>query len=158
MANEEKSDLWSKPVNELPLQTPLVVNEQTPIQTCIEAMQQQHSGCTVVVDDNDAMTGVFTERDIMVEYIGTPLSGDTPIKEVMTANAYSILPETKVSEAIDFFGAHKIRHLPVCDEQRKLIGMLSIRVLTDYISEHLPEDVLNLPPAEGVVSQQAEGA
>ena len=158
MANAEKADLWSKPVKELPLQTPLVVRENTPIQACINSMQEQHTGCAIVTDENETMTGVFTERDVMVEYIGTPLSGETAIKEVMTANAYSIRPETTISEAIDFFGEHKIRHLPVCSQDRKLIGLLSIRVLTDYISEHLPEDVLNLSPTEGVVPPQAEGA
>ena len=158
MADAENTDLWSKPVGELPLQKPLIVHEDTSIQSCINSMQEQHIGCTVVTDENDAMVGVFTERDVMVEYIGTPLSGETPIKEVMTPNAYSISPGMMVSEAIDFFGAHKIRHLPVCSEDRKLIGLLSIRVLTNYIAEHLPEDVLNLPPTADVVSQQPEGA
>jgi len=45
MANAEKADLWSKPVKELPLQTPLVVRENTPIQSCINSMQEQHTGC-----------------------------------------------------------------------------------------------------------------
>jgi CBS domain-containing protein len=158
MADTEKPDLWSKPIKELPLQEPMVVREETTIQVCINMMQEQRTGCAIVVDENEAMTGVFTERDVMVEYIGTPLSSETAIKEVMTADAYSIPPEMTVSEAIDFFGEHKIRHLPVCTPEKKLIGLLSIRVLTDYIAEHLPEDVLNLPPTEGAIAPQAEGA
>jgi len=149
--------IWSKPVSSLPLQEPLVIAEETSLQSCVEQMQERRIGCAVIVDEGGTIAGIFTEKDVMVKYIGTPLSGQTPIKEVMTPKTLYLQPESTISEAIDFFGEHHIRHLPICRQRRNLAGLLSIRVLTDYIAEHLPEDVLNLPPQEGIVSQEAAG-
>lgn len=159
-ANTKASDhqtIWSRPVASLPLQKPLVLDEETSLQSCIEQMQERRIGCALILDRSETIVGIFTEKDVMVKYVGTPLSSQTPIKEVMTPNTLCVEPEATVSEAIDFFGEHHIRHLPICRQRRNLAGLLSIRVLTDYIAEHLPEDVLNLPPQEGIVSQESAG-
>ncbi len=151
-------DFWDTPVKELPLQDALIVREDASVKSTIDAMQERKTGCAVVLNESDEMTGVFTERDVLVKYVGTELSGDTPIRKEMTPNAIYIEPDKTVSEAISFFGKNSVRHLPVCIDRKDIAGLLSIRVLTDYISEHLPEDILNLPPQPGVVSQNMEGA
>lgn len=158
MSDKKLLPFWSRPVSSLTLQDPLILQEETPVKDCIDQMQARKTGLVVVVDDQERMTGVFSEKDVLVKYLDTPLSGDAPIKEVMTSNALYRTPETTVSQALDFFGENQIRHLPVLDTERKVTGLLSIRVLTDYISEHLPESILNLPPKDGVVSQEAAGA
>jgi len=158
LSDKELLPFWSRPVSSLTLQDPLILQEETSVKDCINQMQARKTGLVVVVDDQERMTGVFSEKDVLVKYLDTPLSGDTPIKEVMTSNALYRTPETTVAQALDFFGENQIRHLPVLDRERKVTGLLSIRVLTDYISEHLPESILNLPPKDGVVSQEAAGA
>ena len=158
MSTKEVLPFWSRPVSTLPLQEALVIQEDATVKSCIDSMQQRNTGCVLVVDDHGHMTGVFTEMDVLAKYINTPLSGDTPIKKVMTLDALHRYPETTVAEAMDFFGKHKIRHLPIINRNDGQIrGLLSIRVLTDFIAEHLPESVLNLPPKDGVVSQEAAG-
>ena len=158
MPNAKNKPFWEKPVAAMPLQVPVVMMEGDSIKDCIQAMQDNHTGCVFITDESRTMTGIFSERDVMVKYIGTPLSGDTCVKEVMTGNVLTIDPDATVSQAVDFFGKHHIRHLPVCKEKNKLVGLLSIRVLTNFIAEHLPEDILNLPPKQDIVSTEADGA
>ena len=158
MPNAKNQPFWEKPVASMPLQKPVVMTERDSIKDCIQAMQDNHTGCVFITDETHTMTGIFSERDVMVKYIGTPLGGDTPVKEVMTSNILTIDPEATVSQAVYFFGKHHIRHLPVCKEKNKLVGLLSIRVLTNFIAEHLPEDILNLPPQHDIVSTEADGA
>ncbi|MCH9021249.1 MAG: CBS domain-containing protein [Planctomycetes bacterium] len=158
MPNAKDKPFWESPVAAMPLQVPVVMSEADSIKDCIKAMQDHHTGCVLIADENKVMTGIFSERDVMVKYIGTDLSGETPISQVMTSNVLTIDPDATVSQAVDFFGKHHIRHLPVCKETNKLVGLLSIRALTDFIAEHLPEDILNLPPKHDIVSTEADGA
>jgi len=155
--SDSKGSFWSKPIGNLSLQQPLVVLETTAVAACIDGMQEQNIGCAVVVDETEHVTGIFTERDVMTKFIGTSLDSETPVREVMTPNALCLDPDATVSDAIDFFGKHKIRHVPVCRRKQDLSGLLSIRVLTTFIAENLPEHILNLPPQEGMVSQEAAG-
>ncbi len=158
MSEKEALPFWSRPLSSLPLQDPLILQQETPVKQCVEQMQARKTGLVVVVNDQKEMTGVFSEKDVLVKYLDTPLSGDTPIKEVMTPSALFRTPDTTVAQALDFFGENHIRHLPILDAEHQVVGLLSIRVLTDFIAEHLPESILNLPPKEGVVSQEAAGA
>ena len=158
MSEKESLPFWSRRISSLTLQEPLILQEATPIKECIEQMQARKTGLVVIVDDQEKMTGVFSEKDVLVKYLDTPLSGDTLLSEVMTSNALYRTPETTVAQALDFFGENQIRHLPILDKEHKVVGLLSIRVLTDFIVEHLPENILNLPPKEGVISQEAAGA
>lgn len=158
MTDKEKLPFWSRPLSMLTLQEPLIIQEDATVRSCIDSMQERDTGCVVVVNDAGKMTGVFTEKDIMAKYINTPLSGDTAIRKVMTADALYRDPDTTVAEAMDFFGEHHIRHLPIVEKDGRIAGLLSVRVLTDFIAEHLPESILNLPPKDGVVSQEAGGA
>jgi len=153
-----KASFWAKPIGYLSLQQPLVVSEDTAVAACIDGMQEHNIGCAVVVDETEHITGIFTERDVMTKFIGSPLDNETPVREVMTPNALCLAPDTTVLDAVDFFGKHKIRHVPVCKQKQDLSGLLSIRVLTTFIAENLPEDILNLPPTEDMVSQEAAGA
>ena len=153
-----KGSFWSRPIGNLPLQQPLVVSEGTSVAACIDGMQDQSIGCAVVVDETEHITGIFTERDVMTKFIGSSLDSETPVREVMTPNALCLDPDASVSDAVDFFGRHQIRHVPVCRQKQDLSGLLSIRVLTNFIAENLPEHILNLPPQEGMVSQEAAGA
>jgi predicted transcriptional regulator len=38
------------------------------------------------------------------------------------------------------------RHLPVVDENRRPVGMLSAKRIVSYLVEHFPATVFNLPP------------
>ena len=55
----------------------------------------------------------------------------------MTGNPVAVLATVRVSEAVQIFQALDVRHLPVVNEQRELIGMLSDRDLRAFSLPHL---------------------
>ena len=60
--------------------------------------------------------------------------------------------------ASEIFHEKNIRHLPVIsDKSGKVKGLLSARVLMDYVAENLPGEVLNLPPDSTIVAKETEG-
>ena len=137
---------WKEPVGNLPLQKPVVLRPTSSISEAIAAMQKRKTGCVLIQDSDGNLVGIFTERDVMGKFVATDLSGDTPVQQVMTPDPITLPPDTSVSKAINFFGEKDFRHLPICGEDRKVLGLLSVRVMVDFMAENLPGEVLNLPP------------
>lgn len=48
-----------------------------------------------------------------------------PIHSIMSKNVITVTPEDTLGHARDLLLAHKIHHLPVVEDGRKLVGMLS---------------------------------
>ena len=57
--------------------------------------------------------------------------------ELMTENPTAIVSSAKVSEAVELFQALDVRHLPVVNEDRNLLGMLSDRDLRSLVVPQL---------------------
>jgi CBS domain-containing protein len=94
----------------------------------IEAMIQRRMGAAAVIDEHGIVAGVFTERDVMHRVV---LSGrdphKLPITEVMTTPVLLATRSTTIAEATAVMINHQKRHLPVVEDDGRLIGILSIR-------------------------------
>lgn len=163
MSSRDKKDevnihpCWLEQVKHLPLQKSLTCLETETMENAILMMQEQSRGCVLVLNPKQELVGIMTERDVMFHFIGTTMPNRTEVREAMTPNVVTIRPEGSVAEAIALFGQKRFRHLPVCDGHN-IVGVLSVRVLVDFIAENIPEEVLNLPPNLGEIPQVPFGA
>jgi CBS domain-containing protein len=88
-------------------------------------MNQQRIGALVVMQD-DKLVGIFTERDIMNRVVAAQQdAATTRVHEVMTVKVACCTMETSLEECRRAMTNHKIRHLPVMEDE-KLAGLLSI--------------------------------
>jgi CBS domain-containing protein len=82
------------------------------------------------------MTGIVSERDYIckVALLGKT-SKDTPIKEISTrgANIVTALSEDTVDSCMEKMMSKGIRHLPIVDDAKKVIGMISIKDLVKTV-------------------------
>jgi CBS domain-containing protein len=94
----------------------------------IEAMIQRRMGAAAVIDEHGIVAGFFTERDVMTR---VALSGrdprQIPITDVMTTPVLMATRATTIAEATAVMINHTKRHLPVVEDDGRLIGILSIR-------------------------------
>jgi CBS domain-containing protein len=94
----------------------------------IEAMIEHCMGAAAVVDEHGVVAGVFTERDVMTR---VALSGrdprEIPITEVMSTPVLMATRTTPIAEATEVMINQFKRHLPVVEDDGRLIGILSIR-------------------------------
>lgn len=94
----------------------------------IEAMIKRSMGAAAVVDEHGIVAGFFSERDVMTR---VALSGrdphQIPIVEVMSTPVLMATRSTSIAEATATMINHKTRHLPVIEDDGRLIGILSIR-------------------------------
>jgi CBS domain-containing protein len=97
--------------------------------TALQAIQKmnQHRIGAIVVMDADRVAGIFTERDVLQRVIGEQMNpADTSVGEVMTRNVVCCGPEATLEEMSEIMRSRRIRHIPICDEETKLMGLISI--------------------------------
>ena len=124
----------------MPLQEAIWIDESLPIEESIRIMQNEHRGCVLIKNSQSSFIGILTERDVMHKYLLAKKPKTDPISEIMTKDVSQVNVTTSVSEAVDLFVKNQFRHLPVTDDE-KVIGVLSVRGLVDFLAENLPEEV-----------------
>jgi CBS domain-containing protein len=77
--------------------------------------------------DEGNMRGMFTERDVLRRVVGEGRDpASTTVAEVMTTDVICCGPSTDMDEISAIMKERRVRHLPVCDRDGDLLGMISI--------------------------------
>jgi CBS domain-containing protein len=96
-------------------------------------LMNEHKIGALVVIDQGAVVGMFTERDILQRVVGDRRDPErTPVGEVMTTEVACCTPETTIEEARVAMKERRVRHLPLVDGGRRLQGLISIGDLNAY--------------------------
>ncbi|WP_447954064.1 CBS domain-containing protein [Sphingopyxis chilensis] len=105
---------------------PQTVAPDDSVRRAAELMDQFNVGALPVCDDG-RLVGIVTDRDITVRAtaLGSP-PDSTNVSEVMTEPACSISPDSVVADAEQMMGAAQIRRVPVVDDAKHVVGMLSL--------------------------------
>src|SRR5579859_1840760 len=98
-------------------------------------MKMENVGAVPVVDEDDDLVGIITDRDIVVRCVAEGKNpAETNVDEVLTHELETIEPDVDVEEAARLMADRQIRRLPVC-EDGELVGMVSIGDLAVKISD-----------------------
>jgi CBS domain-containing protein len=102
-------------------------SEQDFLQRPAQIMWDVDCGCVPVTSAEGMLSGMITDRDIcMAAYTrGLPL-WQIRVADVMTRAVHTCKIQQSVPEAAELMRLHKLRRLPVIDEQGRAIGILSI--------------------------------
>ena len=144
-------------VRHLPLPDPIILSEGTPITEAIKKMQEERRGC-VLVEKGGRLSGLVTERDILVKYIGSLSETYFTLKEIMTASPTTLLPDVSLEKALQVMTEGGYRHVPLVDSENRIFGVVAARNIVSYIAEHFPAEVFNLPPRLEQKMESPEGA
>ncbi|MFI7279330.1 CBS domain-containing protein [Micromonospora chersina] len=112
------SDVMTKQVVYLPAETPL--------DEAARVMKESDIG-DVVVTDGATLAGVLTDRDIVVRAVAEradPTS--TTIGSIITREVVMIEQHCTAGEAAALMRERNIRRVLVCDNERKLVGIVSL--------------------------------
>ena len=91
-------------------------------------LSQQSIGAAVVVDSDQKLVGVLSERDIargLGEH-GTKIA-DMCVGDLMTDDVITCDLDWAASAALEIMLAHNFRHLPVLDNDGEIFGIVSMR-------------------------------
>ncbi|MBI9046811.1 MAG: CBS domain-containing protein [Anaerolineaceae bacterium] len=121
----------------------------------LRIMADKDVGALLVMED-EKLLGILSERDYARKIILLgKASVDTPVKEIMTEEVFTVHPEQTIYECLEIMVDNHFRHLPVVQEG-KVIGVISIgdvvnaiihrqqksiRELENQLTQKEPEDV-----------------
>jgi CBS domain-containing protein len=106
---------------------PAYCSPQTNLAAAVEILWRQNCGILPIVDSEEKVVGLVTDRDICVA-LGTRnrLPSDLTVSEVASGKVIACKPDDDVRGALATMAQAKVRRLPVIDAAGKLQGLLSI--------------------------------
>ena len=109
----------------------------------ISLMAQVNIGA-VLVQQNDSIAGIFTERDYLQKIaLQSRSSPDTKVGDVMTSPVISAEPGDSIQQCMETMTTCHCRHLPVVDNG-KLLGIVSIGDLVKKMLDEKQNEVEKL--------------
>ena len=90
-------------------------------------------GSALVMED-DALVGIFTERDVVRALSQDSDAPRHPVSDWMTRNPVTTQPQASVEDALERMHKGGFRHLPVLDGQT-VVGVVSMRDLSRFTTE-----------------------
>ena len=117
-----------------------MVDPQDAVISAIEIMVENDVGSVLVVDKDEKLVGIFTERDLLRHYLETQSKFlYMTVGEVMSSPVISVTPDMKMSDALDLMAEKDIRHVPVLDEDGRVVGYITWKNLFKQFSKHIKQ-------------------
>jgi CBS domain-containing protein len=89
-------------------------------------MRDENVGAIPIVDEDEKLAGIITDRDIVVRGIA---EGENPdectAEDILSEQLHTIQPHADIEEAAELMARHQIRRLPVV-ENSVIVGMISL--------------------------------
>ena len=101
---------------------PITLNEKALVSDALAIMKEFKIGGIPVVNKKMELVGIVTNRDLRFER-----NQDRPVKQIMTKKVITTSEFTDFEKAADILQEHRIEKLPVVDENKKLIGLITYR-------------------------------
>lgn len=90
----------------------------------LETLDEHRIGAVVVVDEDGAVTGIVSERDV-VHHLRRGSGTHSPVTDLMTAEVHTCTAGDDLVQLATVMTERRLRHLPVVEEGR-LQGIVSI--------------------------------
>jgi len=150
------SVLEQERLEHLPLKPAVTVAPGHALSEVVLRMKEGRTGCATVVEDGKVL-GVFTERDFIRKVLPDEGNLSKPVRDFMTPSPHVLKPSDSVAQAIEIINRHGHRSIPVVDDQNGFLGLISVRTVINFLAEHFPAEVLNLPPHPEMKDETPEG-
>ncbi|CDO72448.1 hypothetical protein BN946_scf184977.g149 [Trametes cinnabarina] len=105
----------------------LTVPENITVSEASQLCAAKRTDCVLVVDDDEGLSGIFTAKDLAYRVTAEGLDPHvTPVSQIMTRNPMVTRDTTSATEALQLMVQKHFRHLPVCNEEGNVVGLLDI--------------------------------
>jgi magnesium transporter len=109
----------------------VVLRQDLTVQQAVTIIRRSDLGETIVyfylIDEQDRLVGVVPTRRLLTAGLEQALS------DIMVHQVVSIPHTASVLEACEFFVRHRFLAVPVVDEQRRVVGIVDVSMLTGEV-------------------------
>jgi CBS domain-containing protein len=110
----------------------LTVDPTASIGEAAEKMIDAGVGAVVVMEDMARIVGIITERDLMRAVAQRARAAEARVRQWMTESVVTIEPDTEIKDAAKMMFEKNFRHLPVVNNEGRLMGIASLRRLSQH--------------------------
>ena len=116
------------------------LTEKDTLKTASNKLQTHNVGVMPVLSEHDkSVIGIISERDLARYIYRDEFSSELLVTKIMTTNIISCNLNTSVTELMEIISNHKIRHIPIIEEN-KLLGIVSIGDVVNHIIEQYKDE------------------
>ena len=134
-----------------------VLNEKVTLGEAIDKIQTEHVGC-VLLENNNKISGIFTERDVVQKIVGNRHDLDNEyVKDYMTKAPDVLFQNDAIGFALNKMIEGGYRHIPIINDSGKPIGVISMQDIINHLGDYFYEDIKNLPPHPVRTQRHREG-
>lgn len=109
-----------------------------------EAMAEQNIGSLIVLDAAGTLVGILSERDVARAVHVLKEAGDALVHQLMSSEVTTCKRSDTIADVMRTMTEHRIRHLPVLDDDGSLCGIVSIGDVVKYRLDELEADAAAL--------------
>ena len=103
----------------------------------VAAMKDRNYGCIIVVDKDDRVEGIVTERDVMFKLVARNSDPDNvKLSDIMTREIRMAKETDYVLDWLRIMSNERFRRLPVVDEDGRIVQVLT---QGDFVSYTWPD-------------------
>ncbi len=146
-------------LKDLRLRSPVTVHVDMPIAECARLMAERQVSCLPVLR-NDRLAGIVTDRDLRSRVLACGVDPGTAIAQVMTPEPLTAHPDSRIEDALVEMMRLGIHHLPVLDNSRQLVAVISAGDLLRRQSPHplrLVRDIQRAADVTELVAMARQG-
>nr|WP_321984721.1 CBS domain-containing protein [uncultured Lichenicoccus sp.] len=116
---------------------PVVLAATDFVAAAVQVMAKRNIGSVIIIDEASKVKGIVTERDLLRRLLGNHMDQDTTrLSEIMTSEVRTARQDDEIIDWLRQMSNERFRHLPVVDEEGRLINVLS---QGDFVSYTWPE-------------------
>ncbi|MHA7871025.1 MAG: CBS domain-containing protein [Hyphococcus sp.] len=105
-------------------------------------MRTQDIGSLPVVENGD-LVGMITDRDIAIRAVGDNKDpASVKVREIMSEDCFWCSDSETVEDAVRIMEQNKVRRLPVMNDKKDIVGMLSLEDVARHAPASLAGEVL----------------
>ena len=119
------------------------LSETDTIKSASQNFDEKKVGCMPVLDKNENVIGILSERDLSKSIYTDKFNLTMPITNLMTKNLVTCDLNTSVTELMNEMTEKKIRHILIMDAN-KLLGIVSIGDVVNHLINKIKEENKNL--------------
>lgn len=116
-------------VSEVMSPHPAACTRSSSAQTAAVMMKESDAGIVPVVEDNynRKLVGVITDRDLCLAVVATGHDPNhTWVEDHMSEEPVFCVAEDTIETTVEIMKRHQVRRVPVVDNEKKVVGMVSL--------------------------------
>jgi predicted transcriptional regulator len=138
------AESFTLPIKRVTMPKAISVEEGTSLGEVVSMMQEKKIG-SIVITNKGKLTGILTERDILMKVIGKMENWQTTaVSEVMTSAPQSLMEDDEIAYVLNNMHIGGYRHIPIVNENEEPIAMMSIKDVVGWILDHFPNEIANM--------------